>query len=263
MNKTKNVKGTLLVIGNTDQIAPLLTEQGYNVMTVSGIREAVAAVVGGQADAVLLNLAGGQAKLDLADSLMGIPTRPPIVVLDERVDALSVRAAMRLGLTDYLFIDDGQAEIVGRLIAHIQNGREAKQSSDLWRQGQNSREHDLELRIERRLLLIGTEPVQVSGTELLIAEAFISNQPHLVTYDELMRTVFPGIEDKEHAMRLLRPHVGRLRRKIEGVPGSPWRIENVRGQGYLLRRAGYRAAQNQEPTPPPAVANAPQPGIAQ
>ena len=88
------------------------------------------------------------------------------------------------------------------------------------------------------MLIIEDVPVLLSSIELNLIEALIERAPNLVTYEEMARIAFPNTGDVEHALRLLRPHIARLRRKFESVNNTRWRISNFRGQGYVLQRIG-------------------------
>ncbi|MBO9344199.1 MAG: response regulator transcription factor [Chloroflexi bacterium] len=227
-------------------MAALIAEQGYRTHTVSSMRDAVSAVVNSQADAVLLDLASGQVMLDLADTLMGLPFCPPVVVLDSEPDLKRVIAALRIGVSDYLFVSDGDQELVSRLIMHIEKGRAAAEAARQREEGGVLRPSangarsatGLELNAARRVLLVEDVPILLSAIELSLVETLIQHASQLVTYDELMQAAFPAVTDKEHALRLLRPHIARLRRKFESVPNARWRIANFRSQGYILQRVG-------------------------
>jgi two-component system response regulator DctR len=248
-SELRKAKGTLLVVGAgeaSNRVAALIAEQGYRTHTVSSMRDAVSAVVNSQADAVLLDLASGQVMLDLADTLMGLPFCPPVVVLDSEPDLKRVIAALRIGVSDYLFVSDGDQELVSRLIMHIEKGRAAAEAARQREEGGVLRPSangarsatGLELNAARRVLLVEDVPILLSAIELSLVETLIQHASQLVTYDELMQAAFPAVTDKEHALRLLRPHIARLRRKFESVPNARWRIANFRSQGYILQRVG-------------------------
>ena len=248
-SELRKAKGTLLVVGAgeaSNRLAALVAEQGYRAHTVSSMRDAVSAVVNSQADAVLLDLASGQVMLDLADTLMGLPFCPPVVVLDSEPDLKRVIAALRIGVSDYLFVSDGEQELVSRLVMHIEKGRAAAEAARQREEGGVLRPSangarsatGLELNAARRVLLVEDVPILLSAIELSLVETLIQHASQLVTYDELMQAAFPAVTDKEHALRLLRPHIARLRRKFESVPNARWRIANFRSQGYILQRVG-------------------------
>jgi len=268
-SELRKAKGTLLVVGAgeaSNRLAALVAEQGYRAHTVSSMRDAVSAVVNSQADAVLLDLASGQVMLDLADTLMGLPFCPPVVVLDSEPDLKRVIAALRIGVSDYLFVSDGEQELVSRLVMHIEKGRAAAEAARQREEGGVLRPSangarsatGLELNAARRVLLVEDVPILLSAIELSLVETLIQNASQLVTYDELMQAAFPAITDKEHALRLLRPHIARLRRKFESVPNARWRIANFRSQGYILQRIGVPLSSPPKPSATPEATAEPE-----
>jgi DNA-binding response OmpR family regulator len=244
--------GTLLVVGSSE-ISDLATERiggrGYQVEHAAGAREAVSRVCNGEANVILLDLTAGQASLDLADTLMGLPACPPIVVLDSDPKIERVVAALRIGVVDYLSMADGETEIVDRLTTQLAKAQAALARAHLARHEATPRTREsgnsagsnlpgLELNAARRMLIIEDVPILLSSIELNLIEALIQRAPNLVTYEEMARVAFPSTNDVEHALRLLRPHIARLRRKFESVHNTRWRISNFRGQGYVLQRIG-------------------------
>ncbi|BCX05096.1 MAG: DNA-binding response regulator [Candidatus Roseilinea sp.] len=256
---------TLLIVGageTSNLIAKHITERGYRIERASGARDAVSRVSNGEAGVILLDLTAGQASLDLADTLMGLPSCPPIVVLDKDPTVERVVAALRIGVVDYLSTSDGESEIVDRLTTHLAKAQVAARAA-LARQEAAPRERTssngatssltgLELNAARRMLIIEDVPILLSAIELNLIELLIRRAPSLVTYEEMARVAFPTTTNVEHALRLLRPHIARLRRKFESVHNTRWRIANFRGQGYVLQRIG--APVNIHVTRPPQPA---------
>jgi DNA-binding response OmpR family regulator len=273
-NDSVNDAGTLLVVGAgpaSDSAAQHIAARGYQVERAAGAREAVSRVSNGEASVILLDLTSGHASLDLADTLMGLPSCPPIVLLDNDPKIERVVAALRIGVVDYLSTDDGETEIIDRLTAQLAKAQATAARSALTRQevAPRSRESGngssglpgLELNAARRMLIIEDVPILLSSIELNLIEALIQRAPNLVTYEEMARVAFPNTPDVEHALRLLRPHIARLRRKFESVHNTRWRISNFRGQGYVLQRIGAPvnlglAARSQPPREEPATGGA-------
>lgn len=242
---------TLLIVGAGETgnlVARHIAERGYHVEATTSPRDAVSRVSNGEAGVILLDLTAGQTSLDLADTLMGLPSCPPIVVLDKAPTVERVVAALRIGVVDYLSIGDGESEIVDRLTTHLAKAQAAARTAQLRREaapraressnGATSGLTGLELNAARRMLIIEDVPILLSSIELNLVELLIRRAPSLVTYEEMARVAFPTTTDVEHALRLLRPHIARLRRKFESVHNTRWRIANFRGQGYVLQRIG-------------------------
>lgn len=243
---------TLLIIGaseTSNRIAKRIVERGYHVAQALGARDAVSRVSAEEASVILLDLTSGQATLELADTLMGLPSCPPIVVLDQEPTTVErVVAALRIGVADYLSLSDSEDEIIHRLTIHLDKVREAaplapaRQESVTFSKGQSNGTTQgltgLELNMARRMLILEDTPILLSAIELSLIELLIRCAPNLVTYEEMSQAAFPSVTDMEHALRLLRPHIARLRRKFESVQNARWRIANLRGHGYALRRIG-------------------------
>lgn len=242
---------TLLVVGAGEEgeiAAQRIAARGYRVERAAGAREAVSRVSNGEASVILLDLTGGQTSLDLADTLMGLPSCPVIVVLDSDPRIERVVTALRIGVVDYLSTADGEGEVIDRLTTQLTKAQAALRSAQI-RQDVTPRSREssngaasalpgLDLNAARRMLIIEDVPILLSSIELNLIEALIQRAPNLVTYEEMARVAFPSTSDVEHALRLLRPHIARLRRKFESVHNTRWRISNFRGQGYVLQRIG-------------------------
>lgn len=255
--------GMLLIVGAgeaSERLAEQITSRGYQVERAYGPREAVSRVSNGEANVILLDLAGGQTTLDLADTLMGLPSCPPIVVLDQDPTIERVVKALRIGVVDYLSLNDG--DILDRLTTQLAKAQTAARAAMMRRDGSASPRESLsssakgltglELNAARRMLIIEDVPILLSSIELNLIELLIRRAPNLVTYEEMARVAFPTTSDVEHALRLLRPHIARLRRKFESVHNTRWRIANFRGQGYVLQRIGMPVAINPPPRSRPA-----------
>lgn len=250
MNGTEpNSAGLLLVVGSSEiseAAAQKITTRGYNVERAASSRDAVSRVSNGEVSVILLDLSSGHVSLDLADTLMGLPVCPPIIILDGEPTIQHVVDALRIGVADYLSTSDGEAEVVDRLTSQLAKAQAAAIKPAMpargvivaKKEGSGSGLPGLDLNAARRMLVIEDVPILLSSIELNLIEALIQRAPNLVTYEEMARIAFPNTQDVEHALRLLRPHIARLRRKFESVHNTRWRISNFRGQGYVLQRIG-------------------------
>jgi DNA-binding response OmpR family regulator len=249
MSNEKSLMGLLLIVGaskTADMILQRVTSRGYRVEVTMSARDAVSRVSLGEVSTILLDLTSGQATLDLADTLMGLPACPPIVILDASPTIERVVNALRIGVADYLSMSDSESEVIDRLTAQLAKSQTETRAAPISAEpiarandtNGTSRLPGLDLNAARRMLIIEDVPVLLSSIELNLIEALIERAPNLVTYEEMARIAFPNTNDVEHALRLLRPHIARLRRKFESVNNTRWRISNFRGQGYVLQRIG-------------------------
>jgi DNA-binding response OmpR family regulator len=241
--------GLLLIVGNSaisETVGQRIVSRGYNIERAASSRDAVARVSNGEVTVILLDLSSGQTTLDLADTLQGLPVCPPIVVLDGAPTIERVVDALRIGVTDYLSTADGETEILDRLTSQLAKAQAAaikpaaiRRDAPVRKDGAGaSTLPGLDLNSARRMLVIEDVPILLSSIELNLIEALIQRAPNLVTYEEMARIAFPNTTDVDHALRLLRPHIARLRRKFESIHNTRWRISNFRGQGYVLQRIG-------------------------
>jgi DNA-binding response OmpR family regulator len=242
--------GLLLIVGSSpisETVGQRIVSRGYNIERAASSRDAVARVSNGEVTVILLDLSSGQASLDLADTLQGLPVCPPIVVLDAAPTIERVVDALRIGVTDYLSTADGETEILDRLTSQLAKAQAAaikpaaiRREAPVRKDGSSGSTTlpGLDLNSARRMLVIEDVPILLSSIELNLIEALIQRAPNLVTYEEMARIAFPNTADVEHALRLLRPHIARLRRKFESIHNTRWRISNFRGQGYVLQRIG-------------------------
>lgn len=251
MNVTESFAASaLLVVGQSalsDEIAGRMAVRGFTIERATGAREAVTRVSQGEVHGILLDLASSHATLDLADTLQGLPGCPPVLILDAAPTIDRVVDALRIGVVDYLCITDGVSEMVERLSGHLMKmqaltARPARAARAarvaVRRETTGAGLPGLELNAARRMLLIEDVPVLLSSIELNLIEALMQRTPNLVSYERMANIAFPTTQDGEHALRLLRPHIARLRRKFESVHNTRWRISNFRGQGYVLQRIG-------------------------
>jgi DNA-binding response OmpR family regulator len=107
---------------------------------------------------------------------------------------------------------------------------------------------DVEIDLERRMVLRNGELVQLSRTEWLLLQHLAANAGKVVLHTELLTKVW-GPEYRDD-LQYLRVWVSRVRRKLGASPGEPGRIRTFQGIGYLLDvdEPGGDAGKNPEPS---------------
>jgi DNA-binding response OmpR family regulator len=85
------------------------------------------------------------------------------------------------------------------------------------------------------IILVGDAQLRLSPIQARIFDRLWTRRNHTVTMKELIDTVLmkPNMRVEE-GVRLLRPHLVRLRNKLEKYPDLAHRIINVRGNGYMM-----------------------------
>jgi DNA-binding response OmpR family regulator len=93
---------------------------------------------------------------------------------------------------------------------------------------------DLMVDTQKRLVLVGDQPVELTPTEFEILVYLMQHRDHVVSANELVEHLRGYEMEDRDARKFLRSHIYRLRQKIEHDSSEPRYICTVRGQGYCL-----------------------------
>jgi two-component system response regulator RegX3 len=175
--------------------------------------------------------AGGISLAEYAiEQYASVGLRPVIVLLDSTSDINAARRAIRLGVDVYLLPSDS-AEFRSQSI------EQAIQQMDT---------------IGATKSVLGTSLPPLSGSNGSTKSNFqqpvarlstiesaiidcLSNNPGLpVSARTIVNTVMGRDLDEDKAASLLRPHISRLRSKLEPLPQMPQHLLTVRGKGYMV-----------------------------
>lgn len=88
------------------------------------------------------------------------------------------------------------------------------------------------LRPGERMLLHGSEPVMLAGKAFDLLVALVSQQGHLLTKDELLRSVWPGVVVEEVNLSV---NISAIRKALACAPDATDWIETVPRQGYRFK----------------------------
>ena len=98
-------------------------------------------------------------------------------------------------------------------------------------------ESDLEFQwdTESHVIYIHNTYVRLSPVEGRIFDLLLSKRNHAVSAEELLAVGLKKLDGTlEEGIKLLRPHIMRLRNKLERHPKLAHRVVNVRGNGYMF-----------------------------
>jgi two-component system KDP operon response regulator KdpE len=150
-------------------------------------------------------------------------SRMPIIVLsavgeeDVKVNALAV------GADDYVTKPFSPRELIARLQAVLRRSASEPEDAVIRAEG-------LELDLGARVVRRDGDEVHLTPTEFDLLRVLATNRGRLVTYRELLTSVWgPGYSDD---MQVLRGHVANLRRKIEPDDGPPRYVKTDPRVGY-------------------------------
>lgn len=152
----------------------------------------------------------------------------PIIMLTARTDDTDKIVGLELGADDYITKPFNPREVVARVrsVLRRSQGDTSSNQSRLLQLG------DLMMNLDRREVMIGGQPVDLTVTEFNLLRALMENPGYVFTRSELIEQAM-GYE-YEGSERTLDSHMRNLRHKIEPSPKDPTYIQTVYGVGYRL-----------------------------
>ncbi|MGO9177723.1 MAG: response regulator transcription factor [Candidatus Limnocylindrales bacterium] len=208
-------------------IAHALGEAGFEVITIYGVRAAVARLLDERPDIVIVG-----PSLDI-DPLVTIPrllarAAVPILAISALRDEASMVAVLEAGADDVLDSAHRPLELVARVRALLRRRAGSPAAADApLRDG---------LRIDpgRRVASVDGRPLDLTPIEFELLCAIGARGGDVVDHRTLLRAGWPGRADVDPD--LLRTHLTRLNGKLvaAGHPG----LRNARSIGYALRVEG-------------------------
>ena len=238
-----------LYVGNVPNTAIVkgLTDSGDDVVATHTISDTLVALQ--QNDEPVLLVADVQAGAIALLSLLkeqrnGMPAA--IMLFDREGDDIHTAIkALQLGVREYLLASDAEIhrELSARLMAERVNSAGKPGSAP---RGESARAMPspayapaaaLEFRWDptTHLIQVGQDYVRLSPIEGRIFDLLLTNRNRIVAMRDLIEYALmkPDVDEKEGA-KLLRPHLVRLRGKLERQPDLAHRIVNMRGSGYMM-----------------------------
>jgi len=205
-----------------------LTAHDYVVLEAASGQEALAAVITGRPDLVILDL--GLPDLDGIEvtRLLREWTRIPIIILSVRGQEADKIAALDAGADDYVTKPFGTGELLARMRAALRHAGPPAEGPVF-----TSGEFTMDL--ARRVVTVGAREVQLTPAEYDLLRVLVTHAGKVLTHRQLLREVWGmGYEEELH---MLRVNISNLRRKIEPDPTRRRYLLTEPGVGYRLRES--------------------------
>ena len=207
-------------------ISALVGTEGHQVITAYDGLTAVRRFREESPDLVLLDLAmPGPDGFTVAGQMRAAGAAPILVVSGESAEEAKVRA-LRIGADDYLVKPFGKAELLARISAVMRRFDRSVAPAG----GGSLTAGRLELDPGRHGARVGDAELTLTPTEFRLLETLVRAGGSLVPHLQLARAGWPAEADPD--LLWLKPHLARLRAKVEGAGGPP--ILAVRGVGYRI-----------------------------
>lgn len=167
--------------------------------------------------------------------------RPAVVLIDEVGDVNAARKALRLGVDGYLLASDSaetRVSILSQIIAESADCAEGTREranaastqpeqdpTPIWRDENTS---------TQPFDLASTGHSRLSQIEAAIIHCLSAHVGLPISARTIVSEVMGRDMDEDKAASLIRPHISRLRSKVEPMPQMPQRLLTVRGKGYMF-----------------------------
>ena len=210
----------------TKLVSIALSEEGFRVVSASSGAEAVRLAEEYRPDVVLLDIV--MPDMDGIDVMRQLrETRSvPVILVTAKGSTADKARGLDFGADDYISKPFHPDEMAARVRAVLRrSGGGAPVTGVL-------RFDDIEIDLERRMVMRNGELVQLSRTEWLLLQHLALNAGKVVLHTELLTKVW-GPEYRDD-IQYLRVWISRVRRKLGVRPGESGRIRTFQGIGYLL-----------------------------
>jgi DNA-binding response OmpR family regulator len=151
----------------------------------------------------------------------------PVIFLTAKDTVADRRHGLDLGADDYIVKPFHPDELAARVRAVLRRAGNATGPSAVLRLG------DLEIDLERRMLVRGGHPVPLSRIEWLLLQYLARNIGKVVLHTDLLRYVWGPAYTED--VQVLRVCISRLRAKLGSASGRRGYIRTYVGVGYALQ----------------------------
>jgi two-component system KDP operon response regulator KdpE len=236
-----------------------LRAQGYRVQTAANGQSALEQVEQEEFDLLLLDLQLGDS--DGIEVLQSVKDRWPdteVILLTAHGSVNSAIAALRYGAYDYLLKPAQVNDIRERVERGLEHRRIGQQRSELLQRISDSARAlgmietsgqppplptssdridigPLVLDLRRHSARLSDQSLMLTRTEFALLTALAQHIDTALSYGTLSEAVYGRAQPEDEARALLRPHIARLRHKLESTGATGISLVSIRSMGYMLQ----------------------------
>lgn len=261
-------KATVLIVDDEVMVRRVLGDAllraGYAVELAGSGQEGLERLLRPDIDLLLLDLFLGD--MDGVEVMQEARQRwpyLPIIMLTAHGSMASAIAAVRCGAADYLLKPisiETLRECVSRVLERSTAvSHRSEWLKSMYQQMRSFLEHEgilndhtalmpglsttvtarsvyqsgpLRIDTQQHTVSMNGQPIEVTPSEFAILQELLSHQGAVVPCLRLVQALNTSVADEEEARQLIRPHIARLRRKLEPESPQPRFLLSIRGVGY-------------------------------
>ncbi len=210
-----------------------LTEQGFEIQTVSDSKEMDEALENNQFDLFVLDLMlPGEDGLAICRRLRSQNIVTPIIMLTARGDEVDRIIGLEMGADDYLPKPFNPRELLARINAVMRRHEHSPTSADTTKQQEVFPFGDFTFDAANRSLTKNGENITITSGEFSLLKVFTEHPRQPLSRDRLMQLARG--RELDVFDRSIDVQVSRLRRLIEPNPAQPRFLKTMWGFGYVF-----------------------------
>jgi DNA-binding response OmpR family regulator len=160
--------------------------------------------------------------------------RPAIVLIDAHGDVASARRALQLGVDEYLLRDDLRPTTIDTVISRLIHTDPSPVVESHSTESTRGAAIAGDMFATQEPVDDGRWSARLSSVEAAIVNCLSSSMGSPMSARSIVQSVMGRDMDEDRAASLIRPHISRLRSKVEPMPQMPQRLLTVRGKGYMF-----------------------------
>ena len=223
----------------------VLTGAGYGVTVASGLHEVEEVAASGQAEMMVLDIAGREEECFRVLRPVGDSPNLPAIVLCDRNDEDYVVRAFDMGADGYMVKPFSPYELIARIKATLRRVNSGGEVSN----GKTFQKGELLINFDGRTVFVSGQQVQLTATEYNLLAELAKGAGKVLTQDMVLERVWGMAYTGES--QLLRSYIKSLRQKLGDNARNPSYIFTEHGIGYRMAKSGPSSRQPEGATSVP------------